>query len=98
MIHRFLFPARAELEEAVDYYNGSRPGLGDELAAEVERAITRILQHPLACPKISKRSRRCRVARFQYGIIYQIRPDHIVIVAVMHFRRDPLYWRDRVEP
>jgi plasmid stabilization system protein ParE len=98
MIHRFLAPARAELEEAVDYYDALRSGLGDELAAEVQRAISRILQHPLACPRIAKRSRRCRVARFPYGVIYQIRPDHIVIVAVMHLRRDPSYWRDRVEP
>lgn len=98
MIHRFLAPARAELEEAVDYYEGCRPGLGVEFAAEVQEAITRILQHPLAHPRISKRSRRCRVARFLYGVIYQIRPDHIVIVAVMHLRREPSYWKDRIEP
>ena len=47
MIHRFLAPARAELEEAVDYYEGCRPGLGGEFAAEVQKAIARILQHPL---------------------------------------------------
>lgn len=40
MIHRFLAPARAELEEAVDYYEGCRPGLGDEFAAEVQKAKT----------------------------------------------------------
>jgi len=86
------------LEEAVDDYEGCRPGLGDEFAAEIQKAIARILQHPLAYPRISKRSRRCRVVRFLYGVIYQIRPDHILIVAVMHLRRDPLYWRDRIEP
>jgi plasmid stabilization system protein ParE len=98
MIHRFLAPARAELEEAVDYYEGCRPGLGQEFAVEVQTAIARIVQHPLACARISKRSRRCRVTRFPYGIIYQIRPDHIVIVAVMHLRRDPSYWKSRIEP
>jgi hypothetical protein len=35
MIHRFLAPARAELEEAVDYYEGCRPGLGVEFAADI---------------------------------------------------------------
>lgn len=63
MMHRFLAPARAELEEAVDRYEASRPGLGAEFATEVQTAIDRILQLPLACPRISPRCRRCRVAR-----------------------------------
>lgn len=95
MMHRFLAPARAELEEAVDRYEARRPGLGAEFATEVQTAIDRILQLPLACPRISPRCRRCRVARFPYGVIYQIRPNQIVIVAVMHLRRDPSYWRER---
>lgn len=98
MRHRFLAPARAELEEAVDYYEARRPGLGTEFAAEVQAAINRILQLPLACRKLSPRSHRCRLARFPYGIIYQIRPDHVVIVAVMHLRREPSYWRNRERP
>lgn len=98
MMHRFLAPARAELEEAADRYEARRPGLGAEFAAEVQNAISRILQLPLACPKISQRCRRCRVTRFPYGVIYQIRQNHILIVAVMHLRREPSYWRDREKP
>jgi plasmid stabilization system protein ParE len=98
MMHRFLAPARAELEEAVDRYEARRPGLGAEFAAEVQNAISRILQLPLASPRISPRCRRSRVARFPYGVIYQIRQNHILIVAVMHLRREPSYWRDREKP
>jgi hypothetical protein len=37
--YAFLEPARDELAEAVEFYNDRRSGLGDDLAAEVERAI-----------------------------------------------------------
>ena len=96
MRHSFLEPARVELEEAIEYYNGRRAGPGDELSEEVESTIQRILEHPRAWHPLSPRTRRCRTRRFPYGVIYQIRDDHILIVAVMHLRRKPGYWRDRV--
>lgn len=39
MMHRFLAPARAELEEAIDRYEARRPGLGAKFAAEAQNAI-----------------------------------------------------------
>jgi len=35
------------------------------------------------------------VRRFPFGILYRIEPEQIVVVAVMHLRRRPGYWRDR---
>lgn len=92
---RFLAVARAELEEAIDFYNERRELLGDEFADEVERAVSRILDHPRAWPEASPRTRRCRTSRFPYGVIYQIRDDEILIIAVAHLRRRPLYWKNR---
>ncbi len=31
--------------------------------------------------------------RFPYGLIYRIQSDRVVIVAVMHLKRRPFYWR-----
>jgi hypothetical protein len=91
-----LAPAHTELMEAVDYYNSQREGLGDEFAIEVERTIERIQEYPEAWPSLSRRTRRCRTNRFPYGIIYQARGDSILIVGVMHLRRDPDAWRSRL--
>jgi len=96
MTYNFLPPAQAELEEAVDYYNDQQPGLGDEFAEEIRRTIHRILAHPEAWAKLSRRTRRCRTNKFPYGIIYQIRGDSILVVAVMHLHRKPSYWKDRL--
>ncbi len=96
MRYSFLEPARDELEESIEYYNGRREELGDEFAEEVESTIQRILEYPKAWHPLSPRTRRCRTRRFPYGVIYQIREDVILIVAVMHLRRKPGYWRARV--
>lgn len=93
----FLEPARIEFEEAIEFYNQQRPNLGDEFAAEVLNTINRILNHPEAWTKLSKRTRRCLTNRFPYGVIYQIRGNRILIVAVAHLRKKPVYWRDRLK-
>jgi plasmid stabilization system protein ParE len=92
----FVSVAEKELAEALDYYEGQQPGLGMQFAAEVDGAIERIVAHPEAWAPISARVRRCRVPRFPYGVLYQWREQEILVVGVMHLRRDPTSWRDRV--
>ena len=96
MVVKFLAPAQAELVEAVAYYNSQRPGLGSQFAEEVKRTIERILQFPEAWRLISARTRRCRANKFPYGIIYQMRGNVVLIVAVMHLHREPQTWKSRL--
>ena len=94
---RFLAPAREEFSNAVSYYDSQKEGLGDEFADEVWRTISRIVLHPLAWQQLSARTRRCLTKRFPYGVIYQVRSDSILIIALMHLRRHPESWRGRVK-
>ena len=91
-----LSAAEDELREAVAYYNEQSEGLGFEFAAEVKRTLQRILQYPHAWASLSKRTRRCRTNRFPHGVIYQVREDTILIVAIMHLRMDPESWKSRL--
>jgi plasmid stabilization system protein ParE len=95
MMVEFLAPAQAELAEAVAYYDSQEQGLGSQFAEEVRRTIQRILQYPEAWSSISKRTRRGRTGKFPYGIIYQIRSNVVLIVAVMHLHREPRTWKSR---
>ena len=92
----FLSHARAEFRKAIAFYNKHKAGLGFEFTEEVKKAIERIIQYPEAWSLISRRARRCRVNRFPFGIIYQVREDTLLIVAVMHLQRKPDSWRDRL--
>ena len=99
MSYSFLPPARAELQEAIDYHESCRAELGVEFAAEVRRTIDLIVLQPRVWGRISKNTRRCRLRKFKYAVLYQIREgDEILIVAVAHLRRDPMYWRNRIDP
>lgn len=94
----FLEPATTELYEAIVFYNIQRQGLGIEFAKEVQDTIERIKLNPEAWSTISKskQARRCLTNRFPYGIIYQIRKNTILIVAVMHLKRRPQTWQSRL--
>ncbi len=94
---RFFAPAEAEFFDAISFYNTQSEGLGYEFAAEVNRTIQRIIQYPEAWTKLSERTRRCRTNRFPYGVIYQVREDTLLIVAVMHLSREPQAWKSRLK-
>jgi plasmid stabilization system protein ParE len=93
----FLPPAKGELTEAITYYNAQGEGLGYEFAAEVKRTLERIVQYPDAWSKLSNRTHRCRTNRFPYGVIYQVRKETLLIVAVMHLSREPETWKSRLK-
>ena len=93
----FLPPAKQELTEAIAYYNSQSEGLGYEFAAEIKRTLERIALYPDAWVKLSNNTHRCRTNRFPYGIIYQVRKEIILIVAVMHLNREPESWKSRLK-
>jgi plasmid stabilization system protein ParE len=91
-----MAPARAELRDAVAYYNQQRNGLGFRFSDEVKKTTKRIAQYPFAWPSLSKLTRHSQVNSFPYSVIYYAREDELVIVAVMHSRREPLNWMNRL--
>ncbi len=96
MVIEFLAPAHAELRETIEYYNSQESSLGVQFAREVRRTLERIAQFPEAWTPLSKRTRRCRTNKFPYGIVYQVRGERILVVAVMHLHREPKTWKSRL--
>lgn len=91
----FLAIAHLELQETVAYYEGESPGLGDVFMLEILSAIDRIRAFPDAWTPLSENTRRYRIHRFPYGLVYQASGDSILVVAVGHLHREPGFWRDR---
>ena len=84
-----------ETAEARDWYDEQQPGLGDAFLDAVEVVIDRVAETPFAFPRVHQDTRRASVRRFPYTVFFQVRSDHILIVAIMHNSRDPDRWRSR---
>jgi plasmid stabilization system protein ParE len=93
----FLFHPEAETEfiAAIDWYEDRSSGLGADFAVEIHGAIQRAVTLPLAWPLIDGDIRRVLANRFPYGVLYALDNGSIYILAVMHLRRRPDYWRSR---
>lgn len=94
--------ARAELRSAALWYDERRPGLGDELIVEVSVALDRISGAPEFYPAWPRTRaagvmiRKAAIQRFPYVIAFEKHEHHVLILAVAHAKRRPLYWLRRV--
>ncbi|MDX2225308.1 MAG: type II toxin-antitoxin system RelE/ParE family toxin [Rhodospirillaceae bacterium] len=96
MTMRLLAAARDELDSAISWYNAQGPGLGDAFLSEILKTFRLIEQHPRAWHPLTAAVRRCRLARFPYGVIYAVENGEIVVLAVAHLHRAPGYWNERL--
>jgi plasmid stabilization system protein ParE len=97
MTYDFHPEARMEYREAAVFYETSQPGFGALFTLEIEATIERILESPKRWPVIEQDVRRCLSHTFPYGILYTIEANEsVLILAVMHLRRRPGYWRRRL--
>jgi plasmid stabilization system protein ParE len=87
--------AEAELLDARNWYEVERVGLGAVFAAAIETTITEVLQNPLTYPRVRGDTRRALVRRFPYAVYSRPTAGEIVVLAVMHGRRNPRHWRSR---
>ena len=95
MIVRFEDEARQEWHEAVLVYEEARQGLGVEFVTAVRDAVQLISDSPSRWPAYTTNTHAYRLSRFPYRIVYTIERTEIVIVTVMHTKRDDQFWRRR---
>jgi toxin ParE1/3/4 len=96
--------ARAELRRAALWYDERRSGLGDEFVAEVSAALDRIADVPESYPAWPRTraagSVICKapIHRFPYVIAFEKHEQYVLVLAVAHTKRRPLYWLTRASP
>lgn len=93
--------ATDERLDAIRYYHGERAGLGDDLAAKVRIAIQDVLDSPDSWPRIPDwdgdsllRSRKVSV--YPYRVVYYVDRGVVIVVAYVHEKRRPGYWKHRI--
>ena len=96
MNHVFQPDAALEFEDAVRFYRARGGTLGDRLAVEVRAAIRKVIETPERWRVLEGDVRRCVARVFPYSVLYTVEPDGILIIAIMHHKREPGYWRYRL--
>jgi toxin ParE1/3/4 len=88
--------ARLELTEAGRYYAGKGSIIGQRFYEEMDGVIAEACARPALRRMFDPPARRHSGPVFPYAVIYLDQPDLVWIVAVMHFKRRPGYWRERL--
>ena len=96
MVAATIHPAALEeLAQATAFYEGRAPGLGREFFEEVQRVLVVICENPFMAQEFEPPYRRVFCRRFPFGIVYRQTSRGVRILALMHQRRQPGYWKRR---
>jgi len=91
--------AEADISNGAIWYDRRELGLGLELVSEVQSAIARARKNPESCTCVRRNPvvRRILTRRFPYRIFFIVRPDAVIVFAVLHAARHDRVWRHRAE-
>lgn len=87
--------AEQDLEDAAEWYEEQRTGLGREFLDEIFRSLRQVAEHPKLYPTVHRGTHRALIRRFPFGVFYRVEAGFIIVVAVMHGSRDPRRWKQR---
>lgn len=90
--------AKIEMVESARFYEAEQVELGKHFLESVHVATQKIRLFPSIFQCVEGNVRRCRVERFPFGVVFREERDEIQIIAVVHFKRDPGYWKNRLCP
>jgi len=80
--------AKADLQQAHDWYKERCPGLGDEFLADLAEAFQRLEASPDLFPLYYRDFRRVLARRFPYKIFFRISGRHLIVFRVLHGAQD----------
>jgi plasmid stabilization system protein ParE len=90
-----LSVAEREMLDAASYYEQQVQGLGADFYNMLEAGLSDIDENPECWPVVAGDVRRRLIRRFPYCLLYRVNADEVMVLAVMHLSRHPLYWRGR---
>lgn len=84
-----------DVKTAYDWYESQRLGLGEDFLLTLEESFAKIIRDPQIYQNIYKAIRRKLVRRFPYGIFFIVEENRVIILAVLHTKREPDSWQKR---
>jgi len=87
--------AEEDVKSAYEWYEAQQNNLGKSFIAEVEKKFLEIEEYPELYSLVMGRIRRALCKKFPYSIYFLNNEADIVVVGVLHQRRNPEVWQMR---
>ena len=88
--------ARREFDEAANWYEQRRAGLGVRFVLAVQRVLGAIADNPARYPEVFDDVREGLVPGFPFCVYHRVEAGQVIVLAVFHTSRDPSIWQSRV--
>ncbi len=92
--------AEREFAEAVDFYDGREPGVGQRFARELRAFFKTVCKNPERFRMVSRLTRKARPPKpWPYSVFFVIKPtaSEIIISTIWHDSRNPAELRRRLK-
>jgi toxin ParE1/3/4 len=91
--------AEAEFLEALARYAEKSQVLGRRYYDAIHALIAEVCHAPTVHRRMpgTREVQRHFRKTFPYAVLYVNEPDHVLILAIAHFKRRPGYWRHRLK-
>src|SRR2546430_13591491 len=90
-----LAEAAADAREAELWYMERSAQAAADFVVELKKGVKKVVEAPLRWPKHRYGTRRYRLHKFPYLIVYRVHSDRIRVMAFQHSRRRESFWRRR---
>jgi len=87
--------AEKDIKAAFEWYEEQRINLGVSFVEEIESKLQEIEEYPALYMEIMSNVRRALCKRFPYSIYFIHESLDVVVIAVLHQRRNPAVWQAR---
>ncbi len=88
-------PAETDIEEIIEWYGKENKDLSREFVEILEQTLEQVISNPFLFQQVFKDYRKVDTAKFPYKIIYRISENKIIVLAVIHHKRNPEVWKNR---
>ncbi len=87
--------ASGDAEEARDYLESQKAGMGQDFLTRLNEALDRIGAMPEMYGVVWRNVRAARLKRFTYVVYYRVHDHRVEVLAVVRGSRDATAWQAR---
>ena len=87
---------REDVDSTFAWCEDQQTGLGERFLVAVADVVEKIQEHPRQFGRVRGEVRAGLIQEFPYVVYFRLEETRIVVIAVLHGRRDPQVWMKRM--